>query len=113
MSNIVAPVLPLTAGDTIDFSGAWKSMWTAIESATGIAGVIKLFAIVGVILVLASLIGWLFQKRRGGGVSQGLSGVLVTLIIGIVLVAPNYGIGALLTIVDGIGNAVVKILKLA
>lgn len=101
-------------GDTVNLSARWAEFWAALTTATGIGGVITLLAIVGMLLVVGGVIGWLFKKRRGGSgqMTQGMDGLLITILIGGILVAPRYGIQVLLVIVDVICNAVLRVLGL-
>jgi len=101
-----------TNANTLDFSGAWSSFWSAITGTANIKGVLTLAGVVGLLLVVGAIVTWLFQKRRGGGLAQGTSGLIITIVVGAILAGPNFAIPAILKVVDTLGNAVIKILGL-
>lgn len=96
--------------DEVDFSGGWDTFWGAIKEQIG--GVADLLTIIGMLMVLGSIIGWIWKKKRSGGqVTEGLGGVLIVLFIGCVFAAPGAIIPAILSLVDYAGNAVVALVQ--
>lgn len=96
----------VAAGDEVNFSSGWKTLWSGLTDAGNMTNVMKILTAVGVILLLLSLGGWIWGKRKGGSLGQGTGGVLIVLIIGCALSAPNLLIPAILGVVDGIGNGI-------
>lgn len=100
----------LSAGK-VDFSGGWSSLWGAISGQLG--GVLTILTWVGVIMVVFSVMGWVYQKRKGGGMGQGASGVFITLFVGAVLCAPQLLIPAVLGILDFVANSLLSLIQRA
>lgn len=95
------------AGD-VDLASGWTTLWGSISSSVG-PQVHGLLTIIGVILLVFALGKYIFDKRRGGGATQGLSAVLWTLLAGALLASPDLIIPAALTILDLIINGLVHI----
>jgi hypothetical protein len=103
-----------TVGDvvTVDLAGAWDKMWSAIQLVTG-EEVTTLLTFIGAVLVIFAIGKFIFDKRRGGGATSGLTAVIWTLVAGALLAAPNLIIPLALTLLDWIINAIVKIVDSA
>ena len=93
----------------VDFAGSWSTLWGSVSGS--ISGFTKILGIIGLLLVVGSVLKWLWDRRRGGmgGGLQAHSHVLFTLVLGAVLAAPNFMIGWILTILDTIVNAIASI----
>jgi hypothetical protein len=94
-------------------AGDWSSFWGLISAASGMAGVIKLLAIVGVILAVFSLIMWLWEIRKAGGfgnANRSHHKLIFGFILGMVLAGPNIIIPVLLTLIGQIISGVIAII---
>lgn len=91
--------------DKVDFSGAWNTFWGSISGSLG--GLSTFLAVIGMLMVVFSAIGWLWQKRRGGGFAQGSSGLLITMTVGACLAAPSALIPLILGIFDFAANSMI------
>ncbi len=90
----------------VNLAAGWAKVWGVVQGALG--GVAGLLTAVGVILVVAALVKFLWDKRRGGG-GQGSSAVLWAIVVGSVLAAPGLIIPLLLGVTDVVANAIVGI----
>ena len=99
--------LPIIA--SVDFASSWTTLWNSVSGS--ISGLTKLLGIVGLLLVVGSVLKWLWDRRRGGvgGGFQAHSHILFTLVLGAVLAAPNFMINWMLVILDTIVNAIASI----
>lgn len=94
-----------------NFSSSWNTFWSAISGQLG--GVLTIMTWVGVVLVVFSVVGWIYKKRQGGSLSQGLSGVFITMVVGMVLCSPQLLIPLILRIVDFVANTAASLLQRA
>lgn len=98
--------------DQVDFRGGWNSFWGAISDQLG--GITTILTWVGMLMVLGSVLGWIWQKRRGGGGGgQGLTGVFIVMFIGALLAAPGAIIPGVLGIIDWVGNVIIALVNRA
>jgi RsiW-degrading membrane proteinase PrsW (M82 family) len=91
----------------IDLAGSWNTAWTAISGSLGAFS--SLLAVIGTLLVVFAIVGYIWERRRGGGGNH--SKLIYTLVIGAVLSAPGVVIPALLTAIDFIVNALLSLLN--
>lgn len=89
----------------VNFRGAWNTFWASISGALG--GITTLMAIIGTLMIVIAFVGWLWQKRKGGNMSGGAGGLLITLIIGAILASPGVLIPLVLGIFDFAANALI------
>lgn len=87
----------------VDFVSEWNTIWGAVGSALG--PINGLLSLVGAILVVAAVVKWVWEKRKG---SANHGPLLHTIIIGAVLMAPNVVIPIFLTLIDAIVNAAIS-----
>ncbi|WP_022894566.1 hypothetical protein [Agromyces subbeticus] len=109
MTNTIPAAVGITvraAGD-VNLSGAWDTLWGAIQGAIG-SGIGLALTIIGLCLVLAAVLKWIFDRRRAGGTGQ-TSPMWWAIFIGAILAAPGAVIPILLTIVDALANAAVNL----
>ena len=99
--------LPIVA--SVDFASSWTTLWNSVSGS--ISGLTKILGIIGLLLVVGSVLKWLWDRRRGGvgGGFQAHSHILFTLVLGAVLAAPNFMIDWMLVILDTIVNAIASI----
>lgn len=96
----------VAAGDKVDLSSGWSTLWSGLTGSGNMANVMKILTAIGVVLLLGSLLGWIWGKRKGGSLASGGAGVFIVLIVGCILSAPNLLLPAVLGIIDGIGNGI-------
>lgn len=89
----------------VSLKAGWTTLWGSVSSAA--PGLTSMLTVIGVALVLIAVIGWIWQRRRGGGGQS--SGMIWTLVVGAVLSAPAVVIPILLTIVDWIINTFINL----
>lgn len=105
--------MPIRMAPTdVDLAGAWDKIWSAVSAVAG-TEVTTLLTFIGVILVIFAIGKFIFDKRRGGGATSGLTAVIWTLIAGGLLAAPNLIIPLALTLLDWVANAIIKIVGAA
>ena len=90
----------------VDLKGGWSTFWGSFNAAMN-DQVRSALTIVGVILIVAAVITWIFQKRRGQPVQLGRLGW--TIAAGAVLAGPDLVIPGLLGVVDLIVNAFINL----
>lgn len=114
MSAALLTVIP-ASGETIDFAGAWSTLWTAVMKAANIGGIMTVLTIGGALIALIAIGKYLFQQRKSGGqgAGHGLSQIGWALPVALLLMAPNLLIPLVLKIVDVVVNVLVNIIKLA
>ena len=92
---------------TIDLAGSWNTAWTAISGPLGSFS--SLLAVVGTLMVVFGVVGYIWERRRGGGGNH--SKLIYTIVIGAVLSAPGVVVPVLLTAIDFIVNALISLLS--
>jgi hypothetical protein len=95
------------SGDqSINLEASWNTFWSAISGP--IAPILSVLSVVGVIIVVAAIIKWAWDRRRGlqGGNSSHIWGALL---VGVLLCAPTIVIPKFLFLLDIIANAVISI----
>jgi hypothetical protein len=97
-----------TADTKIDLTGSWNKLVTALSGGS-VDKVLTFLSIVGVILVVASVGGYLWQRRRGGGGNH--SGLLWAGLIGALLSAPKLVVPIILSILDFVIGALATIVS--
>lgn len=95
---------------SINLAGAWDSFWKSISGALG-TQVTGLMTIIGVLLVVFAIGKWIFDKRRGGGATNGLGPLLWALIAGALLAGPGVVIPAFLGILDSVINMLIHLVN--
>lgn len=85
------------SSDSVNLTGAWNQLWDAVP---GDAGFWNIITVIGIMMVVFSLLSYLWQHRRGTGWGNGYQVIIGMLIIGAVMMAPSLIIPLLLNIVD-------------
>lgn len=92
----------------------WNSFWSTISSATGMGPVISLLSIIGVLLAVASLLGWLWEVRKSGGfkgetIRKSHHKLIFGFILGMALASPTIVIPVFLTLISQLISGVIAI----
>ncbi|WP_141673377.1 hypothetical protein [Actinomyces vulturis] len=96
------------ASEKVDFVEPFNKLLDAIEGAINAQGLWTAISYVGIVILLATLVTWLFQKRRGGSVNgQDAKTFFWPLLIGGICVAPKGIIPILLKILGGAINIII------
>lgn len=98
--------MPIFAANSVNLVTGWQTLWTAINNALG--PLAALLTAVGAALIVVAILGWIWERRRGGG-GAGHQKLFWTLIIGAVLASPDLLIPFFLTIADFIINAIANL----
>lgn len=94
--------------DRIELVGPWNTLWGGITSSLGGGkNFIGVVAVLGVILIVAGLITFLWQKRRGSG--GNTKQLVMTTVIGALLAGPSVVIPLILTIAELLVNIVLGV----
>lgn len=105
---VKATTLVSTADTKIDLTGSWNKLVGALSGGS-VEKVLTFLSIIGVILVIASIGGYLWQRRRGGGGNH--SGLLWAGLVGALFAAPKVVIPIALTILDFLISAIAGIVS--
>lgn len=92
----------LGATSSVDLAGAWTTFWSSVSGS--LKGFMSTLAIVGMLLVVGSIVMYVWERRRGGQANH--SKVLWTMLIGGILAGPNIFIPGILTLADYVVNAI-------
>lgn len=94
----------------LNLEDAWKGFWGAISAPA--AGILKIAAWAGAVIVVVAIFGWLFERKRGGGLMSGQKsqGLIWAIILGAVLAGPELIIPFFLKIADWVVNTVTGLL---
>jgi|SRR5579875_1345756 hypothetical protein len=100
----------LAAGttNTVDLSSSWDKIWSSLSSSTGFSSLQWVITLIGIILILGSILRWLWSRRTGGG-QGGHQHVFWTIFVGAVLMLPDVLVPVLLTLVDVIINSIANV----
>lgn len=98
---------PTAPSSKIDLVSNWNTVWGKVKSAGGLGPLDNILLAVGAILILLSILQWLWKRRTGQ--SGNNQHVAWTLLLGAFLMLPQVLIPAALTIVDVIVNAIASI----
>lgn len=89
-----------------NLSGGWNTVWSSLTG--GWPGLVTAMTVIGVILVLAAVISWLWSKKRGGS-GNASQAVIWMLVIGGLLAAPTVLIPLILKLCDFLINIGTKL----
>jgi len=90
---------------TVTLVAGWTTVWSAVTSALGPLS--ALLTAIGALLVVFSIVGYIWERRRGSGNHSKLA---YTLLIGAVLASPDLLIPMFLHIADFVVNTVAGLL---
>ncbi len=95
----------------INLESSWNTLWGNIQQSVG--SLLTILGYVGMLLVVGSVLKWLWDRRRGQG-GQGFqahSHVVYTLVLGAVLAAPDVMIPWMLGALDAVANGISSVGK--
>lgn len=97
----------------VDFVTLWNSFLTTVEGVTNVTGLFTIAAYVGLVIIIAAIVRWAWQKRKGGRIVENRDGSLLAgaLIAGLILIAPKVIIPIALFILQTIVNLVIAVLN--
>lgn len=96
----------------IDLVSPWNSLIGTIESISGVDALLKIASLLGIFLIVASIIGYFWKRRKGGagGMMQGFGNEITgSLIAGIILISPKVLIPLILFILQTIINIFISV----
>lgn len=97
--------------EEVNLKASWGKFWGDFSQAVG-TQLLGMITMVGMLLVVGSVLKWLWDRRRGnGGGMGGANTVMWTLLLGATLAAPGLLIPLFLQLLDGIANAFVSIIQ--
>ena len=94
--------------NSVDLSAAWDAFWGAINRGE-FSQLMQIITVLGVLVFLAAAVGFLWQKRKGGGGNS--KGLWWALAIGAVFSAPSFLIPIVLTIFDLVANIIANFVR--
>lgn len=86
----------------VDLSGSWTTFWNAVTGATG-TQLTNFLSVLGVIILVFSLAAYFWQRSRNKGSDSGK--LWWAVVVGSVFAAPGVIFPLLLGIVDLVANA--------
>jgi len=107
MHSLIAGAPPSSVPAPANLSSSWSTIWTTLSSSTGFSKLQWILTVVGVLLILGSILKFVWAKRTGG--QGGHQHVMWTLFIGAILMLPDVLIPVFLTIADALINAIAGI----
>ncbi|GAA2040459.1 hypothetical protein GCM10009720_21100 [Yaniella flava] len=81
-----------------DFKGGWDRVWSTLTSSA--PGLEMAMNIIGVILIVAAILSYLWQHRKGSGWGNGTAIIIGAAILGTALLAPAILFPLLLGVID-------------
>lgn len=96
----------------VNFAGGWDKLWSSIQGLIS-GDITNILTIIGVLMVVFAIGKYLFDKRRGGGATQGLAAVMWVMGIGALLAAPQVVFPIALRILDTIINLIIGVINAA
>lgn len=103
-------LIPFAGSDKVDLKGKFEELLGLVEGGD-LGAFFKVAAWIGAIVLVMSVVAYVWQRRRGtgGGGKGGSKGVTMSAIVGGILVAPGALLPLLLGIIDTIINAFINI----
>lgn len=99
--------------ENVDFVTLWTSFLATLESVTNTAGLFTIASYVGLVVIIAAIVRWAWQKRKGGRLVENRDGTLLAgaLIAGLLLIAPKVIIPIALFILQVLANLCIAVLN--
>ncbi|MDO4243562.1 MAG: hypothetical protein Q4C85_07365 [Actinomyces sp.] len=97
--------------ESVDFTTLWSSFLTTVESVADTAGLFTILAYVGLGILIAAIVRWFWQKRRGGRIAEGNSAVFWALVVGLLCISPKVVIPIALLILQILANLCIAVLN--
>ena len=61
----------------VDFVTLWNSFLATVEGVTNVTGLFTIAAYVGLVIIIAAIVRWAWQKRKGGRIVENRDGSLL------------------------------------
>ena len=91
--------------DTIDLESGFQTFWSAIPNSAGVATVLTA---IGVLIILFTVVPWIWQRRKGG--FQGMQGFpWMGVVFAAVLAGPQVVIPLLLRVLSLLTNLLIQL----
>lgn len=90
---------------SINLVTSWNTAWSDVSGP--LSSFTNLMAVVGSVMVVFGIVGYLWERKRGGGGNH--QKLIWTIVIGAILSGPSIMIPLLLTLIDYVVNAVISI----
>jgi hypothetical protein len=103
---LAAKVTTTVAKPSVNLVSGWDKIWSGAHASPGFSALEKLIAIAGVVLVLSSVLRYIWARRGGKGDHKH---VIATLVFGAVLLVPTVMVPILLTAADVVINTLVHV----
>jgi len=99
--------------DKVNLKGGFEDVWNGLQGEGAFKNIMTLVTAVGAVLVVGSILKWLWDRRRsgGGGGGRGSEGILWALALGATMSAPKLLLPIMLGILDTIANGVAGVFK--
>ena len=107
--TLIAVAATAAATHQVDLVKTWATVWASVKHAGGYSQLSNVLTLVGTLLVLVSILRWIWS-RRGSGHPHPHSHVLWTMAVGALLILPGVVVPALLTIADVVITAGIHLL---
>jgi hypothetical protein len=95
---------------TVDLNTYWKQFWTVLSGALP-SGVLNLIAVIGAVMVFFAIIKWVLDMRKGGGGIRAHKLLAMTILVGVILAAPNTIMPLFFGIIDGAIGIVIALIS--
>lgn len=92
--------------DEVDLSAVWKTFWNAVTEEAG-ANFSVVLSVVGLIIVIFTLLGYVWKRWRNQGAQMGQ--MWLAILLGGLFAAPAILIPLLLFLVDLIANVAINL----
>jgi uncharacterized membrane protein len=104
MHSLIAAGAAPGGSTTVNLSSSWSKIWTTLSTSTGFSSLQWVLTVVGLLLILGSVLRYVWAKRTGG--QGGHQHIMWTLFIGAILMLPDVLVPVLLTIADALINSI-------
>lgn len=94
---------------TVNLKANWSKVWSSISKPLG--PIMPVVGAIGVLLVVAAIGRWLWDRRRGGSGAGSHSALLWTTLVGALLCAPSFLLPVLLFVIDGVVNVGISLIQ--
>lgn len=94
--------------EKVDFAGSWGKAWAVLSN--GNEQIFTILSVIGVLVLVGSVLGFIWQRRRGSGGNTGA--VVGAAVVGLFFCAPQVVIPLALVFIDLIVNTVIHLAQI-